>query len=131
MGSAESTPADSAPAGAEIQVSEQPHPGAVTTTHSHRADKGNPRARQMHPNATPFQSTRYELILEIRGAERVGKTTLHKRLCGQDVDCTQYVPSIDTEEAIIDWIYYSQHVKKDINVPVKVVDVVDTDADGK
>lgn len=134
MGAAESTPegenqnavgvpttepvSDSAPA------AHKPNSNTKSSRHS--------RVRQA-TSAGPRHSvldSPYDLIVQIRGAKRVGKSSLRRRLCGEEFDIDRYAPSVGTEEAIIDWVYCAQQGQHEMSVPVKIVDVVDIDGEG-
>ena len=71
----------------------------------------------------------YELSIQIRGSKRVGKSSLRKRLCGEEFDTGAYSPSVSTEESIIEWVFHTQQ-QQERRVAVKIEDVIDIDADG-
>ena len=72
----------------------------------------------------------YQLTIHLRGATKTGKTALRKRLYGDDFDMNSYIPSAQTEEYIINWMYYSQQTQRESNTLVKIVDVCDYDQTG-
>jgi hypothetical protein len=88
-----------------------------------RPGKGSPRPR--------LDEAPYDLTIQIRGAKKTGKSSLRKRLCGEEFDFSHYAPTVATEEAVFDWIYYSPQGQVEVSVPVKIADVVDLDADGE
>lgn len=105
-----------------------PHRSTTTTRHAFKprskaAGKGSPRPR--------LDEAPYDLTIQIRGAKKTGKTSLRKRLCGEEFDFSHYAPTVATEEAVFDWIYYSPQGQVEVSVPVKIADVVDLDADGE